>query len=250
MTRQPEDELVKVRLRLTLDGAPGGESLWAKPVDAHEGGGTYRVGNNAFFASLMVGDVVRAELDGYSRLQVTGIEHLWAGMRSCVEYPDDTSSDLIQSTADSWKERGAVFTEGGANLLTTNWPEELTAAAVRSLLAETVPSDWTVHEVDDEATRAQLLPDEPDFELVRSDLEATGPVDYWAADDPGWAAVGVTDPGALAYLQTLAVADARVLATIRAGQHQNVLRYLERLTEPDPRTLPPLEGPLLLGPPS
>jgi phage regulator Rha-like protein len=36
-----------------------------------------------------------------------------------------------------------------------------------------------------------------------------------------------------------------VAATLKNGRHDNVLRYIERLTADDPRALPPLDGPLL-----
>ena len=66
---------VKVRIRFK-DGdetLPPGERLWARPVDAHDGGGTYELLNSSLFVPLAVRDLVRAEPDGDGMLQVTGL---------------------------------------------------------------------------------------------------------------------------------------------------------------------------------
>lgn len=54
--------------------------------------------------------------------------------------------------------------------------------------------------------------------------------DYWAPDDPQRAALGITDPQTLAFIQTLAGEDPRVSLTLRNGKHRNVLTYVARLT--------------------
>ncbi|WP_156157550.1 hypothetical protein [Demequina pelophila] len=47
-------------------------------------------------------------------------------------------------------------------------------------------------------------------------------------------------------MPVVAVEDPRVLATIRADRHAEVLEYLARLAIDDPRDLPPLMLPLLV----
>lgn len=66
-----EQNLVKVRLKFK-EGAdlPATETMWAEPVETHDGGGTYRLMNTSFMVPLAAGDVVRAEIDGWGGLQV------------------------------------------------------------------------------------------------------------------------------------------------------------------------------------
>src|SRR5512134_3634622 len=71
--RVPEDH-VKLRLRFKeSEDLPEAEGMWAQPVDAHDGGGTYRLANTSFFVALATGDTVRAALDGHGALQIVDI---------------------------------------------------------------------------------------------------------------------------------------------------------------------------------
>lgn len=243
--------MVKVRMRFRQDeddSLPDGESMWATPLRADDGGGTYRLENSSFFAPLRVGDVVRAELDGYSCLQVVGIDVLEPGPLSYVEYPEEEATEVVKAVADSWAGQGATWSEGMPPFLVTAWGEEVTAGQVRQVLAAGIRPGWRVQHVLDLGERREWAEDVIDFELDRSAPPSVETVDYWAADDAEWSRLGVVEPERLAYLQVLAAEDPRVLATIRAGRHADVLTYVERLQAPDPRVLPPLDGPLLVDP--
>jgi hypothetical protein len=68
----------QLRLRLRFVGRadlPDTEDLWAEPVDAHDGGGTYRLLNTSFVVPLGAGDTVRAAIDGRGRLQIVAVRH-------------------------------------------------------------------------------------------------------------------------------------------------------------------------------
>ena len=73
-------ELVKLIAYFTEDDEDGvmldAENLWAEPVDANPGGGTYRLTNVGLFIPFAPGDVVRAQINGHSRLAVVGVESL------------------------------------------------------------------------------------------------------------------------------------------------------------------------------
>ena len=235
-------------LRFPENAGIGREGLWAKPVDANEGGGTYELMNNAFYAPLRIQDIVRAELDARSCLQVVEIVRLANGPVSFVEVPDGVALELVKALGDRWAKSGAMYTEGTTGALVTAWPASMAVSMVERVLRLTTPANWRVLEVADAHDRAAALPDLVDLELDQEAPEDPGTVDYWAADDPGWAGLGVTDAARLAYLQGLAADDPRVLATIRAGRHDDVMRYVERLMAPDPRDLPPLGRPLLIDP--
>src|SRR3712207_6416216 len=102
------DDLVKVRVRLKPDEEDEGpvESLWAEPLDAHEGGGTFRLENNSFMAPLAAGDVVRAELDGDGVLQVTALVESGGGVVTLFEPAD---WDGVEAMLERWREAGATW---------------------------------------------------------------------------------------------------------------------------------------------
>lgn len=87
MTSAHDNVKVRLRYREDEEQGPCGETMWAEPVDARDTGGTYRLANNAFFAPLVVGDLVEARLDATGFLQVVAV----------VE-PADSILTLVAST--------------------------------------------------------------------------------------------------------------------------------------------------------
>lgn len=234
---------LRVRLRADTNTArAGAEGLWAEPVRAHAGGGTYRLATSGLFVPLRTGDLVRAELDSSSRLQVVGIEGLHRGPVSTVTYPDTIDPEVLGAMASEWSQHGAEHTEGAMGYLVTTWLTGTDAETVALVLSTSLPGGWNIDSIVGPLERTSAIENR-----VHLGLEA--PADYRAREDPAWRAIGVTDPGALDYLQALAAADPRVLATIRAGRHADVATYASRLTSPA-EALRPLTHPLLVETPT
>lgn len=249
MTNERENEVKLVavfRLDDDMEG-PSAETPWGEPVNADEGGGTYRVLNDCVFAPLRYGDIVRAQLDGDSRLQIVGIESLAEGVWSRFETPDSADQSTINDVAQRFNNFGVTSISGGMGVLVACWMPELTVQQVAEACAVVLPQDWPDPHIVGSGERMTLLRETLQFEIDES-TSTPEQVNYWTADDPAWADLGVTDPDMLAYLQTLAAGHPGVLATIRAGQHANVLTFVARLNAPNPAALPPLDGPLLVNP--
>lgn len=242
------DNHVRVCVRLRQeDGWPAGESLWAIPVDAGSGGGTYRLDNDLLFAPLRRGDVVRCELDGNSHYQVVEVVSLVDGILCTVTHPSGTDR-VVKPMLESLIDQGVGVTRGIADgVIDLLVPHHLIRDG-RLMTKEPFPDGWRIAEACDRDGRAFYINQDVNFELDTTSIAPQGPIDYWAPDDPGWQELGITDPDVLAYIQVLAASDARVLATIEADRRRDVLTYLERLSIEDPRDLPPLDGPLLVEP--
>lgn len=258
MSSDPSPVKVIVYVRDEEMGTQG-ENLWVYPLAANSGGGTYRVSNVGLFAPLAPDDVVRAELNATSRLQVTKVES--TADRCVVHFvfdEDDAppaphqATDLAEISAAFARalEVHGVQVEGPPGFLVTAWPhgwgpDRFQPVAEEAMAAHPgwLPEMWFTPE-----ERAEELAVMIDGSLVTDEPSSEAPqISYWAADDPGWSEVGVTDPADLAALQTLALGDWRVMATIEAGRHADVVTYLHRLREPNLNDLPPLDRPLLVG---
>lgn len=241
-----EQNLVKVRLKFK-EGAdlPAAETMWAEPVEAHDGGGTYRLMNTSFMVPLAAGDVVRAEIDGWGGLQVVNAVEPCDRVMTVVEFPEADDAK-VKAIADSWTKGTDGWTEGGNRMLFTIWAEGMPLPAVSTILDAAIGSleGWEWHAAAGPEHRTEADLGDVDFELDRDGPEPFE-TDYWAPDDPEWAARGVTDPDMLSFIQRLASEDQRVARTLKNGKHDNVMTYIERITSDDPRTLPPLDGPLL-----
>ena len=103
MTDQPltqdrrAPELAKLRVRYQpTENMPARESLWAEPVEADHGGGSYRLQNSSFVVPLAAGDVVRAERAGDGELQVTGLVSASGSVLTVVGAPP--GADLRRSS--------------------------------------------------------------------------------------------------------------------------------------------------------
>ncbi|HEY7720826.1 MAG TPA: hypothetical protein VIB11_03220 [Pedococcus sp.] len=241
------EDYVKLRLRFReSDDLPEAEGMWAEPVHAHDGGGTYRLANSSFFVPLATGDTVRAAVDGHGSLQIVDIVAPCDRVLTVTEHTDQVTDEEVQRIADAWTEGTDGWTEGTNGLLYTIWPEGMGLEQISDVLRRSIGRSraWTWHATALPADRVREQHSEIDF-----DLDTTAPAefvtDYWAPEDPEWAARGITDPERLAFIQSLASEDPRVAVTLKNGRHDNVLRYIERLTADDPRALPPLDGPLL-----
>ncbi|WP_341241433.1 hypothetical protein [uncultured Nocardioides sp.] len=115
---------VKVRLRYREDEeqqGPCGETMWAEPVDARDTGGTYRLANNAFFAPLVVGDLVEARLDATGFLQVVDVVEPADSILTLVAF-DPSQAGGVCAIADGWRQQGAQWSEGSGAFLCTSWP--------------------------------------------------------------------------------------------------------------------------------
>ena len=244
------EDHVKLRLRFKeQDDLPAGEGMWAEPVVAHDGGGTYRLLNSSFMVPLATGDLVRAQVDGWGGLQITDIIEPSNRVLTVTGYDDSLDIDEVKRTADAWTEGTDGWTEGTNGLLYTIWREGMSIGEVEAVLSRSIGGHpgWQWHATALPADRVRERQHEVDFELDREGAP-TFETDYWAPDDPAWAERGITQPEILAYIQQLAGEDPRVALTLKNGKHDNVLRYIERITTDDPRSLPPLDGPLLDDP--
>lgn len=234
-------ELVKVRIKFRpSEDLPEGEGLWARPVEAHEGGGTYELQNNSFMVPLAIGDLVRAELDGDGVLQMT--DFVRPGEMTLSVIGLDQARCDVEAVIDGWARQGAEWTEGsGRGLMVTAWKAMSTKDVLRVITSDVEPGELLM--LMEPRQRAKEL-DDIDLELDRTVHFPPVETDYWAADDPYWSSIGRDDPDFLSLVQALAGDDARVARALERGQQDRVLTYIERITAPDPRALPPLDGPI------
>lgn len=241
------EDYVRLRLRFKDgDDLPAGEGMWGEPLDAHDGGGTYRLLNSSFMVPLAAGDTVRAAVDGHGRLQIVDVVQTCDRILTVTGYDDTVGEDEAQRIADAWTEGTEGWTEGTNGLLYTIWPLGMPLTEVDEVLRAWIGSrpGWEWHATAQPADRRRDQHEEIDFEL-ELDVPPPPETDYWAPEDPVWVERGVTEPEVLAYIQRLAGEDPRVAATLKNGKHDNVLRYMERLTAEDPWSLPPLDEALL-----
>jgi hypothetical protein len=240
-------QLVPIHVRyVEAEGGPAGESLWAEPVDANDAGGTFTLPHDLTFTPLRRGDVVACDLDADSILQVTSVRSLVPGILIGFTHPV-TSELLVHKVLDAQIAAGHQV----------HWPADGYAeifisapqgTAFESLEPLDIPTSWRPVTFMDTQEREEQISKEVDFELRATPTMNHEPIDYWVPDDPEWARLGIDDPALLGAIQSIAAADPRVLATIQANRHRDVLTYLHRLMVMDPRTLPKLERPLLVEP--
>ena len=182
------EDYVRLRLRFKdLEDLPAGEGMWGLPVDAHDGGGTYRLLNSSFMVPLAAGDTVRASIDGRGGLQIVDIVEPGDRVLTVTAYSEGVDPDEAQRIADAWTEDTDGWTEGTHGLLYTTWPEGMRLPEIDAVLRLSIGHlpDWNWHATAQPADRERWQHHEVDFEL---DLEAP-PVhetDYWAPDDPVW----------------------------------------------------------------
>lgn len=239
------DDLVKIFIRFKEgDDLPAGESMWARPLDVDEGGGHYELENSSFFVPLAAGDVVEARLDGHSRLQLTDIVRP-SGSVVTLFQPGVQDQAALEALVGRWSEAGAHWTEGNPVVLTTVWAVGMDLDAVgRALVEAGSPQLGSWVGALEPHDRSREVHDEIEFDLDTTPRLPVVETDYWVGDDPWWAEQGFDDPALLARVQQLAGEDARVARALERGQQDRVLTYLERLSSPDPASLPPLEKPL------
>lgn len=221
----PESPITKVKVRIRFrpcDDLPAGEFLWATPIDANGGGGTYELANCATFPWLAAGDVVRAELDGESRLQVTDVLEPADGILTAVRFHD---AGLAEEAGDAWRGHGALWSEGGMGIMKTIWETGVGWNRIERAVAPYLARGlvWLGGATADERTRDHH-PD-VDFGLERLP-SARVSTTYWVADDPYWREVGLDDVGFLAHVQSLASEEPTIAAALERGDHAFVLGYL------------------------
>lgn len=150
-----------------------GETLWAVPVTSS----IHRLQNNAFFASLRLGDEVRTRADGLGVPQVVGIHRLHPGPVSVVRMPHWLPPETVTAVADSWRNLGAEYSESDGTHLVTAWAATSTARSVREVLQATAQG-WTIVDLATRITRERRLPLELDYRLdtrTLADLEDEHP---------------------------------------------------------------------------
>ena len=107
----------RLRLRFVARAdLPDTEDLWAEPVDAHDGGGTYRLLNTSFVVPLGAGDTVRAAIDGRGRLQIVDIVRPCDRVLTVTGHEDSVSTEDAQEVAQGWTEG----TDGSTRATTTS----------------------------------------------------------------------------------------------------------------------------------
>lgn len=232
MTRNKEN-LVKLVIvfgpQMDEEG-PRGESPWGEVIEANEGGGLYKVRNDCTLVPLQVGDIVTAQLAGDSRLQVTGIQSLVTGAWSAFSIPEDADDAEVVRVGNGLIALGAVSASGGMGQLTVCWSADISVDQVWQLIRANLNSKWELILLTAGDMRLQDVNSRIQYELVVQDPDDYLPIDYWAPEDPEWQKLGIREPDMLAYIQGLAVSDPRVLATIKAGLHGNVLKYLGQIS--------------------
>ena len=118
------DDLVKVLIRFRGPDRPlRGEKLWARPVDAGPGGGSYALQTSSFLVPLAALDVVRAEHNADGDLQVVDVvtpsDAVWTAFLTRPGADETT----LRQMGDRWHEAGAAWTErSGASALVSTWP--------------------------------------------------------------------------------------------------------------------------------
>jgi hypothetical protein len=239
------NNFVKICIRFPAysDGAAS-ESPWAEPVQANGGGGTYRLQNDLLFTPLRHGDLVRCELDADSILQVVEILEVVPGLLLGFDHPENTE-EIVKPVLERHVARGFEVNRIRDGLAEIFVPQ---GKLDRGEVSLEIPANWVLAERLDGPQRLDVAERDIDFDLNTVPYMNHEPIDYWAADDPAWTEVGVDHPDVLGIIQSLAASDPRVLATIQAGRHRDVLTYMERLSTPDPRDLPKLDRPLLVNP--
>jgi hypothetical protein len=240
-----ENDSVKVRLKFKArKDLPMGEGLWARQLDGNSGGGTYELQNSSYYVPLVVGDVVRAQLDADGNLQVTGWVRPGPHVLTTVELALERCDP--DQVAASWASSGAVWTERNGGLALTIW--SVGTREIAGILDADVAAGhatWVSTSLPEERGRRVLrdvdlrIAREPEFDYVTTD--------YWAADDLYWREQGLDDPEYLATVQMLAWEDRRVARALERGQQDRVALYISRLTAPDPTVLPQLDGPIFEG---
>lgn len=158
---------VKVGFRFKPHHQAAAEWFWARPVKANGGGDTYVLTNYGFDIPVMVGDIVRAELDGASMLQVTGIEQLQEGTVSCVCLPPEASGEEVLAVANGWLCCGALHSECNGEVLVTGWPD-MGPQHVAQVILTTVPPGWMSLDLHSSPHRLGCIEELVDFRLERT----------------------------------------------------------------------------------
>ncbi len=164
-------DVVKLRMRYKpTENMPASESLWAEPVEADQGGGSYRLRNSSFVVPLAAGDVVRAEQAGDGELQVTGLVGASGSVLTMVGAPPGAELDL-QPVVEAWSAGGALWTENKNGLLVTVWPEQLRLEAIESVVQPTLSLGLAWLATAFPSVRVAEYMPEVDFELQRVVVE-------------------------------------------------------------------------------
>jgi hypothetical protein len=164
-------DVVKLRVKYKpTQGMPLNESLWAEPVDAHEGGGTYRMQNSSFVVPLATGDLVRAEQAGDGVLQLTGLVAPSGSILTVVGAPPESELDLTP-VVEAWSEGGALWSEGSGGLLVTTWPEQMRLESIEAVIRPTLALGVAWLATAFPSTRVAENMPEVDFELERIVME-------------------------------------------------------------------------------
>ena len=164
-------ELTKLRVRYKpAENMPARESLWAEPVEADQGGGSYRLQNSSFCVPLAAGDVVRAERAGDGELQVTGLVSTSGSVLTVVGAPPGADMDL-RPLVEAWSEGGAWWTEARGGLLVTVWPEQMRLEAIEVVIRPTLAQGLAWLATAFPSARVAENMHEVDFELERVVVE-------------------------------------------------------------------------------
>jgi len=163
--------VVQLRVKYKpADHLPASEGLWAEPVDAHVGGGTYRLQNSSFLVPLGAGDLVRAEPAGDGVLQLVELVSPCGSILTVLAAPPGAELDL-QPIVEEWSMQGALWTEGRGGMLVTTWSEQMRLEAIEAVIQPTLARGLTWLTTEFPATRVAANMPEIDFRLERVVLE-------------------------------------------------------------------------------
>ncbi len=154
----------------TVRGPALERGVWAEPIEADEGPGTYRLQNSSFVVPLGAGDVVRAQPAGDDVLQVVELVGPCPSILTVVAAPPGTDLDL-QPIVEEWSAQGALWTEGRSGMLVTTWSEQMRLEAIEAVIRPSLARGLTWLSTEFPASRVAANMPEIDLRLERVVLD-------------------------------------------------------------------------------
>lgn len=179
-------------------------------------------------------------------LQVTEIVDLQDGTLAIFRFPRSCTPAQIRDIAGHCRRSGCISADIAVDVLATLWPERLSRTDLHNIIAAT-PHEGTEARFWSRAERRAAIDSLVDFRLKSAGPDRVA-TDYLAAEDPVWRILGADTPGHLAIIQRFVDTEPGVLASIRKGNHEKVLAFIDAMAgwspgDPSPTTHPDLDEP-------